>query len=342
MPMFRVLAAQFLILFSAAASAPQDPLSPPVPTVEIEEAVKWIRAGSPSHEQYDYVVSASVRLIFFWLSRDDVGQGYIRAGPHPAGDGAERLELLMGSDPRKAPMRINRWGAATEVYRGSDCSGAFFGFMKSSEGQSVSEMKAELSREAESRKHRFAGTLVRQDRNRSVAVVVPISSDTDYRLDQLSEAERMVVERLAANPGLPRRLEASDLKDCSSGRGFLFTVRELIEASLAGLKPPQTRCYAYNGRRYELSLLKAETVAQRKVTIKYRGAAVPTETVYRDLKEAEFRTVNSGTGSRTDFKILYHASGKNRGIPVVVEYQPAWWFRVTLKARPQAVPPMTK
>jgi hypothetical protein len=301
--------------------------------------VKWIRAESGTFDQHDYIVSASVRLLFFWVSRDDVGQGYIRIGPHPLGGGAERVELLMGSDPAKAPLSINRWGAATEVYRASDRAGAFFGFMKSSKGQSISEMRAELSSEDQSRKHLFDGTLIRQSENRSVAVLVPISSDTDFTLHQFPQAEEMVVNRLGATPRPPRVLGASDLAGCSSGRGFLFTVRELIDGSLNGLKLPQTRCYTYNGRRYTMTLQETESVGERKVPLKYRGAAKAVETVYRDLKDAGFRVRNMETGNRTEFRLLYRATGKFRGIPVLVEYQPNWWFRVTLKARPEQPAP---
>ena len=338
-PILWILAAPLLVLWPSAAVQSQNPAASSVSVAEIAEAVKWIRAESGTYDQHDYIVSASVRLLFFWVSRDDVGQGYIRIGPHPLGGGAERVELLMGSDPAKVPMKINRWGAATEVYRPSDRTGAFFGFMKSSKGQSVSEMRAELSREDQSGKYLFDGNLTRQSQNRAVAMVVPITSDTDFTLHQLPQAEEMVVDRLGTTTRPPRVLEASDLKDCSSGRGFLFTVRELIEACLSGLKLPQTRCYTYSGRRYTLTLQEAKSVAERKVPLKLRGAAKTVESVYRDLQDAGFRITNMQTGNRTDFRLLYGTSGKLRGIPVLVEYQPNWWFKAILKAKPEPTAP---
>ena len=48
----------------------------------------------------------------------------------------EPLRVLFGSDPSKAPRRINRWGAATEItrYQSAGNEGvahsAFWGFMK--------------------------------------------------------------------------------------------------------------------------------------------------------------------------------------------------------------------
>src|ERR1700675_4412089 len=74
--------------------------------------------------QFDYSMTARVRLLLFWVGKDDVGGGYIRRGTLTRDPASDVIELLIGSDPVKAPRAINRWGAASEiVHRPSGSSG---------------------------------------------------------------------------------------------------------------------------------------------------------------------------------------------------------------------------
>jgi len=47
----------------------------------------------------------------FWIGRSNVGDAVVAraAAPHEA-----RYSLLIGSDPNRAPRRINRWGYLEE------------------------------------------------------------------------------------------------------------------------------------------------------------------------------------------------------------------------------------
>ena len=51
---------------------------------------------------------AKVRPLLFWISKDDVGGA--RVSWRGDADGAFGLDLLIGSDPARAPRQINRWG----------------------------------------------------------------------------------------------------------------------------------------------------------------------------------------------------------------------------------------
>ena len=90
-------------------------------------------------------MTCKLRLLFFWAGRDDVGGGYVRIGKASGEERQQMIQILFGSDPAKAPLAINRWGAGTEVLRSADsgqpAASAFFGFMKSSKGQSVLAMQ---------------------------------------------------------------------------------------------------------------------------------------------------------------------------------------------------------
>jgi hypothetical protein len=68
-------------------------------------------------------------------------------GRMPKDQDTEIIQLVMGSDPAKAPRGINRWGAALETFHSQTGTGYFFGLMKASKGKSVSEMEGELERE---------------------------------------------------------------------------------------------------------------------------------------------------------------------------------------------------
>lgn len=302
----------------------------------LEEAAAWVHSASRTAVQYDYIVTAAVRFLLLWVSRDDVGQGYIRIGTQSNDPQLETIHLLMGSDPAKAPLGINRWGAAVEVLRRRDGSGAFFGFMKASKGESASAAREELSRENQAQRYQFEGIIGRVGGGRAVSTAVPISSGVDFTLHQLPLAEQMVMEQLKIASRPPRFLDTQSLEGCSTGSGFLFTVRELISASLSEQRPPITRCFIYHARRYLLTLDSCEPEAELKIALKLRGSEKTIEKTYQDLRQAHFRVLNTGSGQRTDFRVIFGNSGHLRGVPVQIEYQPNWWFRVTLNLNPTA------
>ena len=108
----------------------------------ISEALEWVRATPQHVVQYNYGMTARVRLLVFWAGKDDVGGGYIRRGVSVEDPRKEIFQVLFGSDPAKAPRAINRWGTGTEVSwhkqpvnlrfsQGDVTASAFFGFMKS-------------------------------------------------------------------------------------------------------------------------------------------------------------------------------------------------------------------
>ena len=69
-------------------------------------------------ERHHYSMSARVRpLLVFWISRSGVGDAVVtkRRGPDQSG-----YSLLIGSDPDRAPRRINRWGYIDEELHGAE------------------------------------------------------------------------------------------------------------------------------------------------------------------------------------------------------------------------------
>src|SRR6202171_5208166 len=94
---------------TAQAPVPQDIQTALQHTTELMQAPLHVDA------QFDYTMTARVRLLLFWVGKDDVGGGYIRRGTLPLDPASDVIELLIGSDPAKAPRAITRWGAASEI-----------------------------------------------------------------------------------------------------------------------------------------------------------------------------------------------------------------------------------
>jgi len=311
----------------------------------INEAVSWIRATPRLRAEYDYILTCRLRLLLFWVGRDDLGGGYIKAGQAVDDPSLQMIQLLFGSDPAKAPRGINRWGAGTEVDKldGSKIpeSSAFVGFMKSSKGQSVSAMQRELSHEKSAGMHLFEAIISRVDDTRAIATTVPFYSQKDYDMGQLEEAQKLALDQLG--DGLARkfrRLDGRARSECSRRGGFLSTTQELLERSLTGVKTPVSLCYVYNARPYTLTLQRVipVTTADVHITLKDKGRKI--DHSYRDLKDSRFQILNQESGVKTNFSVLLGTTGELRGVPVQINYQPNWWFQIVLnlQTNPRGAP----
>lgn len=90
-----LLPSLILIAFNAtSATADRQPIA---------EALSWVRSSPHQAAQYDYIMTARVRLLFFWAGKDDVGGGYIRRAVSDSDPHQEFFQVLFGSDPEKLP-----------------------------------------------------------------------------------------------------------------------------------------------------------------------------------------------------------------------------------------------
>jgi hypothetical protein len=306
----------------------------------INEAVSWIRATPRLRAEYEYIMTCRLRLLFFWVGRDDLGGGYIKAGQAVDDPSLRMIQLLFGSDPAKAPRAINRWGAGTEVVRldGSKTpqSSAFVGFMKSSKGESVSAMQRELAHERGAGMHLFEAIISRVDGAQAISATVPFYSDKDYDMRQLADAQKLALDQLGDGQARKfRRLDGPARRACSRPGGFLSTTQELLERSLSGEKAPASLCYVYNARPYTLTLQHVIPVTTKDVHITLKGKGQKIDQSYHDLKELKFQVRNRESGAKTDFSVLLGTTGELRGVPVQISYQPNWWFQVVLNLKTQ-------
>jgi len=332
-----LLAATLATALSAGAASNG---TPPDSGPAINEALVWLKSSPRFDAQYDFAMTVRIRLLLFWISRDDVGGGYIRVGKAAGDSNLEVIKLLFGSDPARA-HGINRWGAGTEVAQhgkdGAVESSAFLGFMKSSQGQSVGAMRQELSSEKAKGQHRFEAIISRVDPGRAVSVTVPFYSDKDFEFRDFGPAEGMVLDRLQQSQDRKfHTLEGASL-GCARSGGFLSTVRELSDHALAGDRLPISLCYVYNAKRYTISLESTHPVPEK--TVQFTFGSPNKQTVhetYHNLQEARFQIVNHTSGEKSNFTVLLGTGDGLRGTPLQINYQPNWWFQITLNLKPQA------
>jgi hypothetical protein len=331
----------FLVLILLVLPAPSSPVED---RESLEEALVWFRNAPGNLAQYNYVMTARLRLLFFWVGKDDVGGGYIRRGVSERDPHVEFTQVLFGSDPAKAPRAINRWGAGTEISwhqapvtpddpRDDVTSSAFFGFMKSSSGKSVSEMKTELEREKKEGLHEFRGILTRVEPSRSLSLVAPLESSTDYNLHDYGRAEPLMLQTLADSARPVHSLD--DPSTCRRAAEFLATISELIEVGLEQHSAPVSRCYIHNAQEYMLTLQQVEPLDSLAVHVRGFNNSVLVNTTYKNLVRLDFVSTHKLTGRRSEFAICTPTQGKLRGVPVQIAYEPNWWFQVVLNLLPK-------
>ena len=308
----------------------------------INESVSWIRATSRLRAEYDYILTCRLRLLIFWVGRDDLGGGYIKTGEAVDDPNLRMIQLLFGSNPGKTPHAINRWGAGTEVVKvdGSQApeASAFVGFMKSSQGKSLSAMQQELAQEKTAGKHRFEAIISRVDPERAIATTVPFYSDKDYDMSQFADAQTLALDQLGDKEARKIRcLAGPERGECDRRGGFLSTTEELLQRSLTGGKTPFSLCYVYNARLYTLTLQHVTPVANEDVHINLKDKEQKIDASYHQLVESQFQIRNQESGAKTNFSVLLGTTGELRGVPVQINYQPNWWFQIVLNLKPNPV-----
>jgi hypothetical protein len=322
---------------SVALSLAATQFAPPPPDgAAVADAIRLLSAPPQFDVEYNYELTIDIRLLFFWTGKDDVGGGYIKMG-HVADDPSlEIIRLLFGSDPARA-HGINRWGSGMEVAKRTSARtldwSAFFGFMKSSQGESVGAMQQELADEKQRGQHRFEAIISRVDPGGAVSTTVPFYSDHDYDFRELDQAEKVVLEQV--QQGQDRKFHALDPMSagCSRDGSFLTTLQELTHEALEGRSTPQSLCYIFNSRAYTVTLDAVRPLSQKTVRFTLGTTKEKVVREYRDLKEARLHTLNRATGQKTYFSVLLGTEGTLRGAPVQISYQPNWWFRITLNLK---------
>lgn len=317
-------------------------VEPPKPAHEaaLAEASQWITGSPQIRADWNYVMTARARFLLFWVGRDDVGGGYIRRATSASDPNLEMIQLLIGSDPAKAPRKINRWGAAFETVRhapgsaGNVDASAFFGFMTQAKADSSSsELEQQMSKEKEGKAFAYQAILSRQTAGSGLAKTIPFASDTEFNIHTLDAARQRIFAELDSKPGKTRTTEAALAQKCPRAHGFLSSVAELVDGALERGERSKQTCYIHYGELYTLKLVRAEAQKELKVEVEQKSGGALKQT-YANPLQLDFEITTQQTGKVSRFTLVMGTQGAERGALLQIRYQPNWWFQVILNLKP--------
>jgi len=267
--------------------------------------------------EHSYRMAGRIRVLLLWIGREDVGTGVIK---WRAREGERAFELLIGSDPDRAPRQLNKWGYLVEHIRGGDSS--VVGLVSQSREVGLDDVEAGL----ESPQQQRAFDTIRGHVTASEA---SSRAGTLHAAHHLTARDAgVVLAQVLQNTSLPlKRIERSaDVRG-----GFLSSVNELIASSIDRVKSGTARTdssaqlmrpipYVHGDRLYELLLLESTRLP---------GFSVDDRN-FEDVIRARFETREMCARSGARFELVYGVSGAMAGIPLVISYQPRWWLHVNL------------
>jgi len=225
-----------------------------------------------------------------------------RRGPDEAS-----YSLLIGTDPQRTPMHINRWGYIEEEIRGAQAR--LLGVMTESEEESVQQAEENVRRQSAG-SHPFKVIHATADGEEARARVASIHAPEDYTLRQIP-----IVLDLAAREADNGRLRVARLSP-GTRPGFLAALADAMAA-------PDERVsikYVYYGRLYELRRTRSKTIRDFRLAGKTYGAAAA----------ADFVITSTHDGEQTKFSMTYGTEGRFAEVPLTVTYQPRWWMQLEL------------
>jgi hypothetical protein len=255
-------------------------------------------------ERHHYIIGARIRpLVVFWIARSDVGDAIVTRRRAP---GEAAYSLLIGSDPARTPLHINRWGYIEEEIRGAEAR--LLGLMTESDEDSMQQAEANV-RGQPSGRHPFKVIHATADGERAQARVAAINMPQDYTLRQM-RVVLDVAERAAAGGNL-RVLHLPP----GTRPGFLAALADAMHTP-----PEHPITYVYYGRLYELRRVRSRAIPNVQIARRSYGRAVA----------ADFLITGAHDGEQTRFSMTYGTEGAFAEVPLNVVYQPRWWMQVEL------------
>jgi hypothetical protein len=234
-------------------------------------------------------------------------------------DGAAGWDFVLGTDPDRAPRRLNRWGYITEEAKGR--RGSLFAMMSSEEEDSIREVNASAD----------AGETGGGEFKAVRAVVADgvaqarVSHVRTQRMMTIGDLDTLVAYAQA-------ELERADLTTVKLQPGvhpgFLAAVADLVDTSVSAFQtgggdasaPSRVVPYVFGDKLYRVTLTSARRLAEFS----------DGDRRYADVVKSKFEIRTLATGDKTDFELVYGVKGDLAGVPVVITLQPRWWLKVAL------------
>lgn len=291
---------------AAVGNGPDDPIAQRVRSL-------------PVVAEHRYRMAGRIRpLLLFWIGRDDIGGG--RVVTRRGDGGAIAYELVMGSDPDRAPRHLNRWGFLIEEVRGTD--GVVLGAMTESDERSLEEAKARLAREGTQGGFFFKAIQATVAADEARASVTMVHTPNNFTYRDVDIVLDLVTKELGRAAG--RRVQVPH----GARPGFLGALAELIHQSVAAgrrsawstLGEEMSVPFVYNATLYDLTLRDAQ----------FLPYAVLGGRSFARVVQGELESRDRTAGNRTRFQVIYGTEGPLAEVPVHVVYRPRWWLEVQL------------
>ena len=298
-----------LLVAGAALTAPR--------AAAAAERESGIPAAPPVVAEHKYRMLAKVRPLLFWISKDDVGGA--RISWRGDTDGAFGLDLLIGSDPGRAPRQINRWGYIAEQVRGPEAR--VIGVMKQSNEETIAEAESSLAKDGSQGGYVFRAIHGSAGGSQAHAAVTAVRVPRDLTFRDIEPLLGLINAG-----GTSSEIRSVAIPD-GTRPGLLVALLDLVKGGVdtyshrptAAYKAAPVR-YVYYGTFYDLSMKSSELI--RSTTIDGKR--------YTNLARGDFEIKNRTTGETTKFQLTYGTEGALAGVPVHAVYQPRWWFEVQL------------
>lgn len=271
---------------------------------------------SPGSE-WHYVVAARIRPLLFWTGWKEVGDARIRRSET---DSTRHLELLIGTDPERAPLKLNRWGYVAETACGPTTE--IVGVMTVSDEETIEEATAYISQGSNAR-HAFRAIRGNLAGGEAATEVLRLGFTENFTYRHLD----VLLQRLPP-PGTPRR--ATVLPGAHAG--FLTAVSAVLQQEQADyqrsgqLTPIPAQVFVFGGRLYDLRLKSAKVGPDVQLGSR----------TFRGPIENEFEVRNRTTQHTSRFRIACCAEQGLAAVPLRVVYQPRWWLQIELRLRDAA------
>ncbi|MEW5981382.1 MAG: hypothetical protein AB1806_03310 [Acidobacteriota bacterium] len=294
---------------------------------DLDTSTSSLATSVPIVKVHRYRMDGKIRPLLFWIGRGGVGSGEIVW--RSDGSGARAWELLIGSDPDKAPRRLNRWGYIVEAVQ--DGYVRVVGLMSTSEEASLSDVEHDLSAATPHSRFKTIAATVANGRSSTVTGTIDAGRDVT-----LHDAPELVNTAQRAMAGLTPRV--NDVPD-HVRPGFLSAVAEIIDLTLAAAPNGRPAVQRLAGRRVPY-VYGVKTFDLVLTAVASRRSATAARVADGAVLASRFEIRPHAGGDRHTFEIEYPAAGDLAGVPTLIRYQPRWWLQVELEltARPIGPP----
>jgi hypothetical protein len=275
-----------------------------------------LNARMPVVREMSYLVNARVRpLLAFWIGRDNVGNA--RLTWREGSGGRRGFELLIGSDPARAPRHINRWGFILEELDPGKAE--LLDLMNDPNQETLEAAEAEIARQGQVSTFKASRTTIAGNQAVHGFTIIQAPSHLTYlELDSV----------LPLIPAKPSRAGRTLELPPGTQRGFLASMDTLLRASVntcgatknAGAREVSAILLIYGQTLYDLSLSSCRFEPELRIKTG----------TFADVIDGRFQVRNRTTKDRTRFRVSYGSSGELRGVPVRVVFRPHWWMEVEM------------